>query len=102
AERAAFVERACDDDDELRLRVEEMLAADARQDLLMDRPAYNAVATFASSLPAQDESSQSFSGETIGDYHLVRELGQGGMGAVYLAYDNRLSRFAALKFLPAG
>ena len=30
AERAAFLERACDDDDELRLRIEEMLAADAR------------------------------------------------------------------------
>ncbi|HEX3083697.1 MAG TPA: hypothetical protein VHP99_04180, partial [Pyrinomonadaceae bacterium] len=45
--RPAFLEVACAGDEEVRRRVEEMLAADARQNLLMDRPAYHAVGTFA-------------------------------------------------------
>jgi eukaryotic-like serine/threonine-protein kinase len=99
-ERAAFLAHACADDEETRRRVEAMLAADARDDLLLDRPVNRIASALAPSMSRPQET-QSISGEMIGAYQLLRELGRGGMGTVYLANDTRLGRNAALKLLPS-
>jgi hypothetical protein len=39
---------------------------------------------------------------TLGDYTLSRQIGQGGMGVVYEAWENSMDRRVALKVLPRG
>jgi serine/threonine-protein kinase len=46
-----------------------------------------------------DAGGPDLSGQTLGDFHILRKLGQGGMGQVYLAEQVSLKRNVALKLL---
>src|SRR5438876_7608078 len=92
ADRAAFVSRACEGDEELRLEVESLISSDGRTGTFLDSPAYEAAAEMI-----VDDKSQLRPGQTIGSFEIIAFNSRGGMGEVYLAQDRRLSRKVALK-----
>src|SRR5262249_10403613 len=53
------------------------------------------------SVPAVDAPSDDLSGRVLGDFALVRRIGVGGMGQVYLARQKSLKRQVAIKILRA-
>src|SRR5437763_1925734 len=50
-------------------------------------------------VPAAASPTSDLTGKTLGEFHILRKLGQGGMGQVYLAEQLSLKRKVALKIL---
>ncbi len=52
-----------------------------------------------STLPNAEKKEKDLTGEMIGEFRLLRKIGKGGMGNVYLAEQTSLSRYVALKLV---
>ena len=77
-QRQELLESACEGDEPLRLRVRSLLEAHQKEDSFLLRPADPGVAT-VDTLPPERIGTQ------IGPYKLLEQIGEGGMGVVYVA-----------------
>ncbi|MFI5454550.1 MAG: protein kinase [Isosphaerales bacterium] len=125
AERADFLDHACGADNELRKRLDVLLAAHDRPASSLERPIAASLegvpmgtpdpTTSGFEPPARDgEQTVSYQGETpapasligsivAGRYKLRQEIGEGGMGSVYLAEQTQpVKRQVALKLIKPG
>jgi WD40 repeat protein/serine/threonine protein kinase len=95
AERVAFLDRSCGNNPALRAEVEALLRAHERSGDLLDLPENAAVTT---DLPAGEGP-----GTAIGPYKLLEQIGEGGMGTVWMAQQTKpVKRLVAVKLIKPG
>src|SRR5579875_3750846 len=95
SERAAFLDQACGDNQALRTAVEALLRAHEQSGDLLDLP---------EKLPATlDQPAGESPGTVIGFYKLLEQIGEGGMGTVWMAEQTEpIRRRVAVKVVKEG
>jgi eukaryotic-like serine/threonine-protein kinase len=101
--RESLLHELCGTDDELRAEVATMLAADAVGGVF-EQGVDSARDATALEWADDDEEQSTRRGERIGPWRLTHELGQGGMGVVWLAEraDGQFQQCSALKVIKRG
>ena len=79
-QRVAFLDEACAGDPDLRGKVESLLAYDEQESSFLEKPALEVRGDWL-----DEDQPGPLVGRRIGPYQVTREIGRGGMGAVYLA-----------------
>jgi serine/threonine protein kinase/tetratricopeptide (TPR) repeat protein len=110
AERAAFLEQACAGAAALRGRVEALLCQHEQAGSFLEKPPAGEAEDTGDIPPGQWVSREALAspppegpGTRIGPYKLLQKLGEGGMGAVFLAEQEQpVQRRVALKIIKAG
>jgi eukaryotic-like serine/threonine-protein kinase len=93
SQRAEAMDRLCGSDSELRSSVESLLAMEQKAGALFDSAA----------APGAQWRAEAPAPETIGPYRVVKEIGRGGMGVVYLGdrADGQYRKQVAIKLITA-
>jgi serine/threonine protein kinase len=93
--RRKFLEEASAGDPALRAEIEAMLEASARAGDFLETP--------ARSVTAAEPPTSEAPGAVIGPYKLIQQIGEGGMGTVWMAQQTEpVKRVVALKLIKAG
>ena len=95
ADRQSFLDTMCEDDPQLRQEIDSLITEVDQPDEFLSQTAL----TLGANVLAHEQA-ESLTGTTLGVYNVLKLLGRGGMGDVFLAEDPRLERLVALKLLP--
>ena len=100
AEQKAFLKNICNGDEDLRREAEAIIAASNRADSqdFLEGDAFAAGARIL----AENAAENSPTGKQIGNYRIIREIGRGGMGTIYLAEREDFHHRVALKIIKRG
>ncbi|MFN0139642.1 MAG: protein kinase domain-containing protein, partial [Pyrinomonadaceae bacterium] len=103
-QRPAFLDKHANGDDALRAEVEKLLAQFDEADSFISQPLLDSGNAGVLSALLDESGDDTMSGTLLGNYRIEREIGRGGMGAVYEAVraDGEFRRKVAIKIVKRG